>query len=411
MRLFLGSLAIYAVLAVSTGEYLNEPDSYARLSAARVALDSPPFILDPWNKPVLTALAAGVLRLGGDEVVLKLVQAVLAAAALAITAAAARRAGARPENAFAAAALAGMAPFWVHGLVSLLTEISCALFLAAALWLWARERFALAALAVSFSFLARFEGVFFAAALAPFLLAKRSWAGLALLPLGPLLWNLAGWKATGIGPAFLLEKQPHEVVHATSDPVRVLLFGAMLVAAAGLLVLPALARVRRVPGPAPAIAAVTWTGHALLWTLGLMTSNGRPRYLVPMLPALAFMAAFGMERFGRRARVVLFAGATIAALFVAAYRKNTWEGLRELAREPRALTDEPTIAWYNGGGEKIDGWREAPPGTAIAWDVDEGPEGAFRDIPEERLRLERTITIPPRWPWQWTWEGRLYRLK
>ena len=78
-RLFLAAFAVYAALALATGEYLNERDSEARLVAARGAARGDALVLlHPWHKPVLTALAAGVLRLSGDVVALKVLQGALA---------------------------------------------------------------------------------------------------------------------------------------------------------------------------------------------------------------------------------------------------------------------------------------------------------------------------------------------
>ncbi len=405
--LFLVAFAGYALLAAATGIYLYTADSDSRYVNAQVSTHYPQFILDTWNKPVLTGLAAGVLALGGGVVAVKVLQGFLAALALALVADAARRAGASTRDAVTAAALAGLSPFWVRLVFSVLTEISCAVLLAAALNLWSRRRYALAALAVSCSFLARFEGFFFALALLPFLARKRSWAGIALLGVGPLAWNLAGWAVTG-APAYLLTRQPHDLELKPHFLLWWLML-AMLPIAAGALLVPALARPRRVPGPALAIAGATLLLHSVVWTFGFMDSGGRPRYLVTIIPALAFAAAFGLQRFGRRGRAILFAVATaLAGLFVV-YRPNSWQGSLVLARTPGALTSSPTIKRLTGVAG-IAAWREAPPGTLIAWESGWAPGGAFDEIPRERLTLLDEFHEPRRWPWEHDWVGRLYRL-
>jgi hypothetical protein len=392
---------------VATGNYLYTADSDSRYTNAQVSTHDPAFILDTWNKPVLTGLAAGVLALGGGVVAVKVLQGLLAALALALVADAARRAGASTRDAVTAAALAGLSPFWVRLVFSLLTEISCAVLLAAALNLWSRRRYALAALAVSCSFLARFEGFFFALALLPYLVRKRSWAGVALLGAAPLAWNLAGWAATG-APAYLLTKQPHDLEFAPHYVLWWLLL-AMLPLAAGVLLVPALAHPRRVPGPALAIAGVTLLIHSVIWTFGFMDSGGRPRYLVTIIPALAFAAAFGLERFGRRGRAILFGLAIVLAGVVVVYRPNSWPGSLALARTPGALTSSPTIKRLTGA-EGIATWRKASPGTLIAWESGWAPGGAFDEIPPERLTLLEELHEPRRWPWENDWIGRLYRL-
>jgi hypothetical protein len=108
----------------------------------------------------------------------------------------------------------------------------------------------------------------------------------------------------------------------------------------------------------------------------------------------------------------LFAAALAAAVSAALYRPNSWRGARELGREPNALTDHPTVARFNGGGfRKIDRWRTAPAGTKIAWESSFADHGAFAEIPKERLVFEWGVAMPAEWPWEKTWEGRIYRLK
>jgi hypothetical protein len=405
--LFVVAFLAYAALAIATSNYLYTADSDSRLYNARHAVHDPAFILDLWNKPVLTGLATGVIALGGDVRGVKVLQGFLAALALALVADAARRSGAPMRDAVAAAALAGLSPFWVRLVFSVLTEISCAVLLAAALNLWSRRRYALAALAVSFSFLARFEGFFFALALLPYLVRRRSWLGIALLAAGPLAWNLAGWAATG-APAFLLTKEPHDLSIAPHYMFWWLML-AMLPIAAGVLLVPALARPRSVPGPALAIAGVTLLLHSMVWTFGFMDSGGRPRYLVTILPALAFAAAFGIGRFGRHGRAILFGAAIVLAACVVVYRPNSWAGSLELARTPGALTSSPTVRRLTGA-KGIATWREAPPGTLVAWESGWAPGGAFDEIPSERLTLLEEFQHPKRWPWEADWLGRLYRL-
>jgi hypothetical protein len=185
---------------------------------------------------------------------------------------------------------------------------------------------------------------------------------------------------------------------------------AMLPVAAGLLLVPALARLRRVPGPAPAIAGLTVAAHSAVFASGALGSGGRPRYFVTILPALAFAAAFGLRGMGRRVRTALFAGSAAIAVAVAAYRPNSWIGSEALARERGALTSSPTVKRLNGG-RAIATWRSARAGTAIAWDSRYSPGGAFDSIPPDRLRLESEIQVPARWPWERAWTGRIYRLE
>ena len=204
----------------------------------------PTWLLDPWHKPVLTTLMAGVILAGGGAVGVKFVQAALAALTLVLIRAAARRFGAKERETLLAVALAGLAPFWVRGVASALTETSCALFLAAALYSWSRKWLVWSALAASFAFLARFDAVFFWAVWAPCLLRNRSCGGLACLAAGPVLWHLAGWAATG-DAAYLLTHQPHPWGASHYGHGSWWTFLALLPVVAGALVLPAAAGLRR----------------------------------------------------------------------------------------------------------------------------------------------------------------------
>ncbi|MCE9581416.1 MAG: hypothetical protein K8T20_02750 [Planctomycetes bacterium] len=417
------AFAVYALVAIATGDYLNEADSDARVMGAEYALDHPAWLLDPWHKPVLTTLIAGVVLFGGGVIGVKLVQAALAAAALALVRAAAVRFGAKDREALLAAALAGLAPFWVRGVASALTETSCALFLALALWLWSREKFALSALATSFAFLARFDAVFFWVAWTPFLFRKRSWAGLASLPVAPILWHLAGWAATG-NAKFLFANQPHPWGHSHYGSGPWWTFLRLLPVAAGAVVIPALAGLKRTPGIVTAVCGVTIVGHSILWTAGIMGSYGMPRYLVTIVPALAICAAFGFEQFGaictelrferfwKIARATLFVAATAVALFVVWYRPNTFRGAQRLAEFRGVLTDHTTVARLHGGEwRRVDQWRQNPPGTPVTWESSLGSNEAFATIPKERREFEWSLILPPAWPWEKQWEGRIYRLK
>ncbi|MBI2922803.1 MAG: hypothetical protein HYY18_17255 [Planctomycetes bacterium] len=410
-RLFLLSFAAYAAVAVATGEFLVEADSDSRLLGARYAIEHPSFMLDPWHKPVLTTLIVIVLKLGGGTVALKMIQAALAAAALVLMRAASIRAGAEPRHALAAAALAGLAPFWVREIVSLLTEISCALFLSAALLLWFREKFALAALCVSASFLARFEGLFYALAFLPFLFQKRSWAGIALLGAAPLAWHLAGWAATG-DPKFLFHRQPHPWGHSLYGSGPPWTYVKLLPVATGFLLIPALLGLKKCPRLPLAVAGVVLAGHTVLWTAGILGAYGMSRYLVTLIPALAVAAAFGFERLPRGPRIALFAAAAPVALGIVLYRPNTFEGARLLAAEKNVLTDHPTVARFSGPRwRRIDEWKTAPPGQRIAWESSFGDDGAFREIPKERLILVRELRMEAKWPWERSWTGRVYELR
>jgi len=408
---FLAAFAVYAILAFATGEYLSEADSDARFLGAKWALDNPSFLLDPWHKPVMTTLMAGVILFGGAAVGVKLVQAALAAATLALLRAAALRFGAKEREALLAVALAGLAPFWVRGVASGLTEMSCALFLAGALYLWSREKFAWSGLATSFAFLARFDAIFFWVAWTPFLIRKRSWAGLACLPVAPLLWHLAGWAATG-NARFLFEQQPHPwgASHYGSGPWWTFL--ALLPVAAGALLVPAACGLKRAPPITSAVCASVVAGHTILWTVGILGSYGMPRYLVTMLPALAVCAAFGFESVRGLARPALLAVAIGCAGFAAWYRPNSYLGARQLANVRGLMTDHSTIARIQGGDwVRVDQWRSAPEGTPLTWATSPGGNESFDSIPKERLQFEGSIVMPPEWPWEKQWEGRIYRLK
>ncbi len=410
-RVVVVAFLVYAAVAVATGRYLNERDSEPRLGAARLAAGGDlTWLLHPWHKPVLTTLAAGVIALGGGVVGVKVVQGALAAAALGLAAAAAARWGARRSSVLLAVVLAGLGPFWLRGVVSALTETSCAFFLALALWLWSEDRPLLSALAISCSFLARFDGLLFAMAWAPFLVQRRRWLGVLLLGAAPLAWNLAGWATTG-DPGFLLTHEPHPVTGSPYGHGSFLDVPALLPVTLGFVLLPALLGVRRAPRIALAAAGVAILGHTILWGFGLMGSLGMPRYLVTIAPAALVVAAFGVDRLARSLRVATVALALLAGLATLAYREIEWRGAVRLATWPQALTEDPLVARLNGGGPRLSTWRDAKPGAYVLWEsVWTAPE-VFEAIPATRLELVATLEEPARWPWEKDWTGRVYRLR
>jgi hypothetical protein len=420
LALFAIAFALYAAFAVATVDYLTERDSEARLLHARDAANGDvDALLDPWNKPVMTGLCALVLLAGGGVVALKVLQAALAAATLVACACAAAWAGARPRAAVAAATIAGLAPFFVREVVSVLTETSCALFLALAILAWVRERVVLSALAVSASFLARFDGVLFALAWLPFVArrgpGRTTWARrvAAVLALGaaPLLWHLAGWATTG-DAKFLFARQPHPWTGSSYGHGSFFAIAALLPVTAGTVLLPAALGLRRAPGPAVAAAGVALVAHSAMWGFGLLGSAGLPRYLVTIVPSLAVAAAFGLPRLPRAVALCTFVLAIAGAAAAVAYREPSWEGEVELAREaPGGFTEDPVVMRLSRGGRRFSRLAEARPGDRVAWESVWATDAAPSSLPLDRLVLVRTIARPARWGFETSWEGRVYHVR
>jgi hypothetical protein len=304
-------------------------DQWTHFVHLREALADPIRLLDAWDRPGFTLPYAAPAALGIGAA--RLTSAVVAAIAIAATVAAARALGfARP---WAAGALLVAQYDFFGQAASTMTELPFAAALAVAVRGWAERRPWLVAAGLGWCGITRPEGVLFAGVGAAALLARERRAGPATLALLPLAaWGILGALATG-DPLWWLRANPYgglvaprleagQLLHSwfwtalwrSQPPVLIAL------EAAGVAV--ALAdrgrRLRFLLAPvAASFLVLTFV------RIGLTDDWRESRYLVAVAPALALLAAAGLEA-ALAARPRAVAAALLALAAAGSARELAW---------------------------------------------------------------------------------------
>jgi hypothetical protein len=276
-------------------------DQWTHFVHLRQALADPVWLLDAWDRPGFMLLYAGPAALGLTAA--RATSAIVAALALAATLRAAHALGlARPW----AAGVFLVAQYDFFGQASsTMTELPFAAAFAVAVWGWAERRPWLAAAGLGWCGITRPEGVLFALLGAAALLARHRRVAPAALTLLPLaLWGAAGalahrdllwWSRSNpysalVGPRLELSQLLHsyfyEALRLGQPPVLLVLEAAgALVALTG----PA-RRLRFLLAPLAVVFLVL-----TFVRIGPSDDWRESRYLVAVAPALALLAAAGVE--------------------------------------------------------------------------------------------------------------------
>ncbi|HEX8339442.1 MAG TPA: hypothetical protein VF624_00905 [Tepidisphaeraceae bacterium] len=329
-RLLLIAMTIYAALsawmAVASEGFL-EADGITHYLARRFALSQPLHIVGVWSRPVCVLLYCLPAYTGG-LVATRLTSLVLVLLTALLTVDVARRAGfRRPE---VAGLLLLTQPLLFAHSFSELTEVPFALMLLAMFAAYQRRWFGTMAIIAAVAPAARPEGFGVLAVAAVALLAHRRFAWLAVLPLGVVAWNYAGWRVFGATEWYpwwqwLRMNWPYspQSVYGSGHAYY---FLVILPAVVGPVAFPfvwagAWQCLFRSPrdGAARSGGARGWLaavladhpfrcrvlmalvplgvliGHSLLWAMGRMASNGEPRYMLVAAPFWALLAALGWE--------------------------------------------------------------------------------------------------------------------
>lgn len=323
-----------AVLAASAVLAPRAPvhDPWTHFLHLRAALAEPARLLDPWDRPGFTLLYAAPAALGLTAA--RLTSGLAAALALAAAMRAARALGlARPW--VAGLLLLAQYDFFGQG-SSTMTELPLAAALAVASWGWAERRPWLVAAGAGWGAVTRPEGVLFAAMFAATLLVRHRRAAPAVAALLPLaLWGVAGalafrdplWWLRGnpydgmVSPRLELRQLSdsffYEALRQGQPPVLIVLEAAgATLAAAG----------RGRAGGLRFLLAPVAASFVLLTFLRIGPTDAwrESRYLVAIAPALALLAAAGLDAslrgFPRAAPPALLALAALGAA-----RAITWQ--------------------------------------------------------------------------------------
>lgn len=345
-------------------------DQWTHFVHLRAALAEPIRLLDPWDRPGFTLVYAAPASLGLTAA--RVASAAVAALGLIATMRAARSLGlARPW--VPALLLAAQYDFFGQA-SSTMTELPFAAGLGIAIWGWAERRPWVAAAGLGWCGVTRPEGVLFAALGAAALLARHRRAGPAALVLAPLAaWAVAGaigfrdplwWlhqRAYGgmVGPRLELRQLAdswfYVAMRRSQPPVLILLEAAGAALALG----GAARRLRFLLAPiAVCFLVLTFT------RIGLTDDWREPRYLVAIAPALALLAAAGLDaalaRFPRLAPPVLLALAAAGAA-----REILWTWRAVLATVPHARPAAYAAAIATAGALWA-GRRRLSPRSALA---------------------------------------------
>ena len=447
-------IAIFAAMslwmAIASKGFL-EADALTHYMFARHAMQEPHYLTDVWGRPLCTGMYVLPAAIAG-RIGVRVMSLLLAIATGLISYRIAQRQNYRLP-ALAAILLFIQPLFFLHSF-SELTEIPFAFVMILAFWAYQSRHFAAMALLAAITPTGRPEGLFLMVMAACALIAHRRAQYLFILPLPLLLWSYLGWLSWG-SPGdlpwyrWLQHNWPWAPRSAYGSgqwykfiielPVLLspLVFPAFIVGViwsirtglSGLLKWrPAFlcdhrARCQLMIAVIPLTILFV---HSVLWTLGLMASNGELRYLLCVAPLWGLLCAKGWEWAWERFRLPApFLCAAVAAttpiyanwyyqvlplriyesdlmgLAAANWYKQT-PGLR--ADYPRVMSSPPSIYYFldvsqsdrrygaQWGRENVE---TKPPGTILFWDQTYGLTNASRAliVPKEDVEADGWIWI------------------
>lgn len=406
-------------MAIASKGFL-EADACTHYMFARHAIHEPGYFVDVWGRPLCTGMYAIPAAVGGvlGVRVMSLLLAILTGL---VTSRIAWNQNYRLPS-LAAILLFAQPLFYLHSF-SELTEIPFAFVAALAFWAYQARNFAAMAFLVAITPSGRPEGFFLIALAAVAVVAHRKWWYLFVLPAPLLLWSYLGWRSWDSPsgePWYLWLKHnwPYAQQSAYGSgqwyhfiiQLPVLLSPMMFPALFGGVILSIRQGVRRWALFSDhrarcqfLIAFIPLTillVHSVLWTRGLMASNGELRYLLCVAPLWALLCTKGWEWCWERFRLPapflvagLFATTPIYANWyyqvvpfrlydedllgqaVAKWYEKT-PGLK--ADYPRIMPSLPAILFATDISQRDPargaGWgqtnvRKAPPGVILFWDV------------------------------------------
>jgi hypothetical protein len=436
--LAISAFAVCSIAAAVRSRGFIESDGATHYLFARYAFSQPIYFVDIWGRPLCTALFAGPAWVGGLLGV-RLTSCVTAIACALVAAAIAKGQGYRWPM-LALIFTLGQPLLFLHSF-SELTELPFALVAGLAFLSYQRRRWWWMAALAAIAPLGRPEGFAFLLLAAVALAAHRRWSCLLVLPVGLLLWSIAGHES--VGPLdrpwwrWLMDHWPYE---SGSEYPRgpLLYFVAVLPMLVGPFAFPAmwigmwrdltapgapgLGRLRdhrvRIDWLIAALPLAILTGHSLLFWLGKFSSSGSLRYLLIVAPLWGCLSARGWEWVFTRLqwpRPLSWAALAVVLPGLVNYcwrilpvrQSDSWSEAQRFAqwyersplREkfPRIMTNHPGIFFYLNANpwdrREVQPWARVaidhpPPGVVLIWD----PEFSARNAdPMLVVSLKRVI--------------------
>lgn len=299
-------LAAGIVVWFTTRAFYFEGDSAMHYLMARYAPQHPDLYFDHWGKPFFTLVASPFAQFGQSGIVLFNLICMTVAAWLTYKTAEKFRF----RYAVLAPILFLFTPFVFVTTLSGLTEPFSALMFSLSLFFFSSRKFWLAALIMSFLPFCRSEGLVLITGFVFLFLWRRNWPALLLLGTGTVVYSVAGWMA---GKSFLwaFTEIPYAnlnsqygsggwfdfaigLQYVTGIPVYLLLI-------LGLLLTLFLIFCKRLPLFSDELFAALipfllfFSFHTIAWANGSFSSMGLKRVFVTVLPAMALLAARGLE--------------------------------------------------------------------------------------------------------------------
>lgn len=184
-----GIFALQLVLIFSSDGMYGGADNINHFRIARYAFDYPWLFLDEWGKPVYTALVSP-FALGGIQIA-RIFNVLAGLATIWLTLKIVRQT--EEKYSLLPVVFVAFAPSYFLLMQSCMTEILFSLVLVLAIWLFFSDRYALAAVALSFIPFVRTEGVVIIPLfIIAFLFVRKYWA-IPLLLAGALFYTLVGY--------------------------------------------------------------------------------------------------------------------------------------------------------------------------------------------------------------------------
>ncbi|HWE04400.1 MAG TPA: hypothetical protein VG326_18495 [Tepidisphaeraceae bacterium] len=441
-----GAILLFAALSsycAIRSEGFIAGDACIHYFSARHAFSNPKNLVDVWNRPLVTALYAGPAWLGDREAI-RVVSMLVAIGCGCVSYWIARGQG-LATPALALIFTLGQPMLFLHSFAEM-TELPFALLIGSAFLAWQKERFALAALLVSWSPLARPEGFGIVALMLAALLIYRKWLWVLILPIPVILWDVAGWlmsdralpwwgwlKASWPYAGTSMYASGYLITFVVLLPVVISPFvlPAMLVGwGRSLFAIRLLMRGTDSDGEAPAgpvashpLICQFLTGavplfvlvvHSLLFWLGKMASSGEARYLLVVAPFWGVLSARGWEWIFRRLNwrhCIGWAGAAVLLPPIAANIAtpavpvsfwHDWRTARSMVAwyrasplrgdHPRIMSSHPGVYYFLGvnpyGSPNVQAWgkqsvRARPADTILIWDPIFGSKNACTELAVE----------------------------
>jgi hypothetical protein len=185
-------------------------------------------------------------------------------------------------------------PIFVMASYTTLTETALALYLTAAVWCFARGRYAWSAVVVSLCFVTRYESLMLLPLWAMAIRRSRGpWMCYLLLLWAPLLHNILGAVVLERWPIAFVVEASHPALYGQGTPLSMLV-KSMATSGPAVAVLALAGLMVRMPGRTswliPACYGVYVLGHSVIYWLGAYASGGYPRFLVSTAPLAALCA-------------------------------------------------------------------------------------------------------------------------